>query len=80
MYLDDLSDPSGCTLVPNSVLDDDQLGPETRLVYIMLRRVAAIGHSRLIDQRDLAHRIGIPRTPDPATSRTAAAKRPHPPR
>src|SRR6266511_2179252 len=61
MYLDDLSDPSGCTLVPNSVLDDDQLGPETRLVYIMLRRVAAAGDGQPVDQRELAG-IGVPRS------------------
>jgi hypothetical protein len=42
------------------VLDDDQLGPETRLVYVMLRRLAATTRARSIDQRQFAHRIGIP--------------------
>jgi len=57
----DLTDPSGCTLVPNSVLDDDRLGPETRLVYVMLRRLAAAGDGQPVDQRELAG-IGVPRS------------------
>jgi predicted transcriptional regulator len=53
-------DTSGHTVVPNSVLDDDQLGPETRLIYIMLRRLATVRHARPIGQRELARHIGIP--------------------
>jgi len=53
-------DTAGSTVVPNNVLDDEHLGPETRLVYIMLRRLAAIGPAHPLDQRELAHHIGIP--------------------
>ncbi len=60
IHIADLTDPSGCTVVPNGVLDDDQLGPETRLVYVMLRRLAATGDGRPLGQRQLARRIGIP--------------------
>jgi predicted transcriptional regulator len=53
-------DASGCTAIPNSVLDDDRLSAETRLVYIMLRRLAATSHHRPVDQRELARLIGMP--------------------
>jgi len=42
------------------VLDDDRLGPETRLVYVMLRRLAATGRGQPISRQELARRIGIP--------------------
>jgi hypothetical protein len=42
------------------VLDDDHLSPEIRLVYVMLRRLAATCRSHPIDQRELARSIGIP--------------------
>jgi len=59
IHVADLNDPSGCTLIPNSVLDDDRLSPETRLVYVMLRRLAATSDGQPIDQRELARRIVI---------------------
>lgn len=42
------------------MLDDESLGPETRLVYIMLRRLATVRRARPIGQRELARHIGIP--------------------
>jgi hypothetical protein len=60
IHFSDPIDTSGHTAVPNSVLDDEHLGPETRLVYIMLRRLAAAAHARRLGQRELASRIGIP--------------------
>jgi hypothetical protein len=60
IHFPDPVDASGSTAIPNSVLDDQQLAPETRLVYIMLRRLAAIGRGHTLDQRELADQIGIP--------------------
>ncbi len=56
----DAVDTTRSTAIPNSVLDDDRLSPETRLVYIMLRRLAAARRGCPIDQRELARSIGIP--------------------
>lgn len=56
----ELTGAAGSTVIPNSVLDDERLGPETRLVYVMLRRLAATGHGEPIGERELARRIGIP--------------------
>jgi len=53
-------DASGCTAIPNSVLDDHRMGPETRLVYVMLRRLAATNSGRAIGQSELARHVGIP--------------------
>jgi DNA-binding transcriptional ArsR family regulator len=56
----DVVDAKGCTSIPNSVLDDTRLVPETRLVYVMLRRLGASNPRRPIDREELARSIGIP--------------------
>ncbi len=60
IYFPDLSGTAGHTAIPNSVLDDGQLGPETRLVYVMLRRLAATTRAPTVGQREVAERIGVP--------------------
>jgi hypothetical protein len=60
IHFPDVVDATGSTAIPYGVLDDYRLSPETRLVYVMLRRLATTSPGRPIDQHDLARSIGIP--------------------
>lgn len=58
-FADDVDGHAGVTVVCNSVLDDERLGSETRLVYVMLRRLAAAPSIGPLTRQELAGRIGI---------------------
>jgi hypothetical protein len=60
LHFPDVLDAAGSTAIPNRVLDNHRLSPETRLVYVMLRRLAMTSRGRSIDQRELARLIRIP--------------------
>jgi hypothetical protein len=78
IHFPDVVDATGSTAIPYGVLDDYRLSPETRLVYVMLRRLATTSPGRPIDQHDLARSIGIPHPSARTAPHPARAKRTHP--
>jgi hypothetical protein len=60
IHFSDAPDTIESTVIPNSVLDDYRLGPETRLLYVILRRLATTGRGRAIGQSELGRHVGIP--------------------